>query len=85
MALEDYYLSKEQFRIECRETKTNVITLANRNRCKQQQQQQQQQQNQPANHLTNTSTWRQAWENACGENTISFGLDSHWLLTNHRV
>ena len=27
----------------------------------------------------NTRNWRQARENACGQNTIGFGLDSHWL------
>ena len=26
----------------------------------------------------NTCNWRQAQENACGQNTIGFGLDSHW-------
>ena len=27
----------------------------------------------------NTCNWHQARENACGQNTIGFGLDSHWL------
>ena len=26
-----------------------------------------------------TCNWRQTRENVCGQNTIGFGLDSHWL------
>ena len=60
----------ERFPIACRKTKTKVNTLAATD----------------VNNATsqpefeaNTSTWRQARENACGQNTIGFGLDSHWL------
>ena len=76
----------ERFPIECRKTKTKVITvwpIAT-----------------DVNNTTSQSEFeihvtgrRQARENACGENTIGFGLDSHALvekvarvlLTNYRA
>ena len=66
------YLCKlEQFSIECRKTKTKVITLANRNRVNNTTSQ--------SEFEANTCNRRQARENARGQNTIGFGLDSHWL------
>ena len=63
------------FPIECRKTQTKAITLANRHRCKQH--------NDQSEFEANTCNWCQARENACGENTIGLGLDSHWLRKWH--
>ena len=73
----------EQFPIQCRKTK--VITLwpivTDLNSTMNQ-----------SEFKANMCNRRQAQENACGQNTIGFGLDSHWLrkwcglfLTNHRM
>ena len=65
--------SIERFPIECRKTKTKVIALARpvatdvNNTTSQ------------SEFEANTCNWRQAGENACGENTNDFGLDSRWL------
>ena len=61
----------DRFPIECHKTKTKVITLANRNRCKNT--------TSHSEFKANTCDWRQARENESGESTIGFGLDSHWL------
>ena len=65
-------LSLERFPIECRKTKTKVILLlpiatdVNNTTSK-------------TEFDANTCNWRQARENLCSQNTIGFGLDSHWL------
>ena len=59
----------ERFPIQCRKTKTKVITLANHNRCKQR--------DEPIR--IRNKYMRQARENACDQDTIGFGLDSHWF------
>ena len=61
----------ERYPIECRKTKTNVITLANQNRVNNTKIQ--------SEFEANACNWCQARENVCGENTIGFGWDSHWL------
>ena len=65
------YFMLEWFSIECRKTKSKVITLASRNRRKQH--------NDPVEFEANTCNWRQARENAYSKNMIGFGLDPHWL------
>ena len=59
--------------IECRKTKTKVITLVNHNRCKQH--------NEPIRIRSKYMwlNWRQPRENVCGQKTTGFGLNSHWL------
>ena len=56
----------ERFSIECRKTKTKIATDVNNTTSQ-------------SGFEANTCNWRQARENACGENTIGFGLNSHWL------
>ena len=63
-----------RFSIECRKTKTKVITLANATDVNNTTSQSEFEAN-----THDTCDWRQAWENACDENKIGLGLDTHWL------
>ena len=61
----------ERFSIECRETKTKVITLANHKDTEN-----------PTNQSeinANMCSWREARENVSGRVTISFGFTSDWI------
>ena len=63
-------LAIEQFSIECRKTKTKVITLTNHIS-----------RNNPMNQSeleANTCSRRQARKNACRQVTIGFGFTSAW-------
>ena len=60
----------EQFLIECRKTKTKVITLANQKRHRQS--------SEPIK-TRNTSSWREARENVRERVTIGFGFTSDRL------
>ena len=59
----------EQFLNKCRKTKTKEMTLTNHNRNKMNQ----------SKIEANTSSKRQARQNACEQFTIGFGLSSDWL------
>ena len=61
----------QRFSIECRKTKTKVITLTNHNTRKQR--------NETITIRSKYYNRRQARENACDQVMIGFVLVSHWL------
>ena len=67
-----WIMQLEQFSLECRKTKTKVITLAN-------------QKGHRAIHcpIQNLKQLHKAWENLCKQVTIGFGFTCDWLRKLH--
>ena len=67
-----YVLGTERFSVECRRTKSKVITLTNHRTRRQF--------DKPTRTRSNTCSRRRARENACEQVTIGSGLTSDWLI-----